>query len=139
MIAVEYHQLVSPCACESVSIPTMPAYKLDGVSTLYNVEFEKKGMRVWKAYGLGAGRLRTETCSSGDLPSVVMFQAHTDRFSGVKDEHAPSKVQKNTKTKIRNPKTPTMNRQKHLAMTICLRALRKDALKHLSRHSSIHL
>ncbi len=41
-------------------------------------------MRVWKAYGLGAGRLRTETCSSGDLPSVVMFQAHTDRFSGVK-------------------------------------------------------
>ncbi len=78
VIAVEYHQLVS------VSIPTIPAYKLDGVSTLYNVEFEKKGMRVWKAYGLGAGRLRTETCSSGDLPSVVMFQANTDRFLGVK-------------------------------------------------------
>ena len=39
------------------------AYKLDGVSTLYNVEFEKKELRVWKAYGLGPGRLRTEEYS----------------------------------------------------------------------------
>ena len=51
---------LSVTLCESVSIPAMPVYKLDGVSTLYNVEFEKKGMRVWKAYDLGPGRLRTE-------------------------------------------------------------------------------
>ena len=32
----------SVALCESVSIPAMPAYKLDGVSTFHNVEFEKR-------------------------------------------------------------------------------------------------
>jgi hypothetical protein len=75
---------LSVTVCESVSIPTMPTYKLDGVSTLYNVEFEKKGMRVWKAYVTGPGCLRTETCSSDDLPSIVVIQAYPNTFSGVR-------------------------------------------------------
>ena len=81
---------LSVTLCESVSIPAMPAYKLDGVSTLYNVEFEKKGMRVWKAYDLGPGRRRTEECSSEVMPSVVVIQAHPDKFSDVK-KRAPAR------------------------------------------------
>ena len=84
---------LSVTLCESVSIPaTMPVYKLDGVSTLYNVEFEKKGMRVWKAYDVGPGRLRTEECFSNDMPSVVVIQAHSDKFSDVKKRVSTRRV-----------------------------------------------
>ncbi len=65
---------LSVTLCKSVSIPAMSAYKLDGVSTLYNVEFEEKGMHVWKAYDLGPGRHRTEKYSSEVMPSVVVIQ-----------------------------------------------------------------
>ena len=75
---------LSVTLCESVSVPTMPTYKLDGVSTIYNVEFQKKGMRVWKAYGMGSGRLRAEKCSSDNLPSVVILQSEPSEFSDVK-------------------------------------------------------
>ena len=76
--------------CKSVSIPAMPTYKLDCVSTLYNVEFEKKGLRVWKAYSLGPGRLRTEECSSEVMPSVVVIQVHLDQFFDMK-KRAPAR------------------------------------------------
>ena len=71
--------------CESVAIPKIwPYYKLDGVSNLYNVEFKKKGMRVWKAYGVGLGKLRSETCSSDELPSLKVNEQHRSEFSVVK-------------------------------------------------------
>ena len=81
---------LSVTLCESVSIPAMPVYKLDGVSTLYNVEFQKKGMRVWKAYDLGPGRRRIEECVSDVMPSVVVIQAYPDEFSDVK-KRAPTR------------------------------------------------
>ncbi len=137
MIAVEYHQLVSPCVHESVSIPTMPTYKLDGVSTLYNVEFEKKGMRVWKAYGLGAGRLRTETCSSGDLPSVVMFQAHTDRFSGVKRRTRTQQSTEKHKNEDLEPKDTDNEPPKASSDGDLFTCPEKGCTKTFMRHSSI--
>ena len=35
----------------------MTTYKVDGVSTLSNIEFSKEGIRIWRAYGVGTGRL----------------------------------------------------------------------------------
>ena len=80
---------LSVTLCESVSIPaTMPVYKLNGVSTLYNVEFEKKGMRVWKAYDLGPGRLRTEECFSNDMPYMLsLFRRTQINFLTLKNEY----------------------------------------------------
>lgn len=76
--------------CDSVSIPAMPSYKLEGVSTLYNIEYKNKGMSVWKAYGVGKGTLRSEFCSSKDLPSVNVVQSHPSVFSPVKSRKQQS-------------------------------------------------
>ena len=99
---------LSVTLCKSVSIPaTMLVYKLDGVSTLYNVEFEKRGMCVWKAYDLGPGRLRTEECFSNDMPSLVMIQAHSDEFSNIKKRASTQRVNETGLIDEEPPVTPS--------------------------------
>lgn len=39
---------LSVTLCEAGAIPTMLPYMRDGVSSLYNVEFEKRGLRKEK-------------------------------------------------------------------------------------------
>ena len=94
---------LSVTLCESVSIPAMPVYKLDGVSTLYNVEFQKNGMRVWKAYDLGPGRRRTEECVLDVMPSVVVIQAYPDEFSDVEKRASTRRVKESGKIDEERP------------------------------------
>ena len=76
---------LSVTLCESITTPPMATYKVDGVSTLSNIEFSKEGIRVWRAYGVGTGRLmsaqKSEAPSSDGLPSIVVLQAHPSSFS----------------------------------------------------------
>lgn len=48
---------LSVTLCEFITNPLMPAYKIDGGSTLSNIEFSKEGTRVWRAYAVGPGKL----------------------------------------------------------------------------------
>ncbi|KAL9962792.1 hypothetical protein ACROYT_G031932 [Oculina patagonica] len=75
---------VSVTLCDSVTKPTMGTYKIDGVSLLSNIEYSSEGIRVWRAYGVGPGRLilqNSEAPLSDGLPSIVVNQAHPSVFS----------------------------------------------------------
>lgn len=50
-------QSVSVTLCESIVSPPMVQYRIDGVSTLSNIQISKEGIRAWRAYGVGPGRL----------------------------------------------------------------------------------
>ena len=77
-------QSVSVTLCESIVSPPMVNYKIDGVSTLSNIEISKEGIRAWRAYGVGPGRLipqKFDLPSSEGLPSITVIQAHPSSFS----------------------------------------------------------
>ena len=48
---------VSVTRCESITSPPMVTCKIDGVSKLSNTELTIEGIRVWRAYGVGPGKL----------------------------------------------------------------------------------
>ena len=79
---------LSVTLCDSITSPSMDSYKIDGVSLLSNIEFSEEGIRVWRAYGVGTGKLMSqipEAPLSNMLPSLVVRQAHPSSFSsGVK-------------------------------------------------------
>ena len=41
--------------CECVEVSGEPSAKLEGISQIRNVQFEERGLRVWRAYQLGPG------------------------------------------------------------------------------------
>ena len=46
----------SACVCEvDEEKETLQVKKIDGFGKLYNIQFEEKGIRVWKAYGIVRG------------------------------------------------------------------------------------
>ena len=79
---------LSVTLCDYITSPSMDSYKIDGVSLLSNIEFSEEGIRVWRAYGVGTGKLISqipEAPLSNRLPSLVVRQAHPSSFSsGVK-------------------------------------------------------
>ncbi|CAB4028800.1 Retrovirus-related Pol poly, partial [Paramuricea clavata] len=47
----------SACVCEvDEEKETLQVKKIDGFGKLHNIQFEEKGIRVWKAYGIGRGK-----------------------------------------------------------------------------------
>ena len=77
-------QSVSVTLCESIVSPPIVHYKIDGVSTLSNIEISKEGIRAWRTYGVGPGRLipqKFDLLSSEGLPSITVIQAHPSSFS----------------------------------------------------------
>ena len=47
----------SLCCCEDFKHPFMPPIKWDGISLLNNFEYEETGVRAWRAFNVGPGRL----------------------------------------------------------------------------------
>ena len=75
---------LSVTLCDYITSPSMDSYKIDGVSLLSNIEFSEEGIRVWRAYGVGTGKLMSqipEAPLSNMLPSLVVRQAHPSSFS----------------------------------------------------------
>ena len=75
---------LSVTLCDSITSPSMDSYKIDVVSLLSNIEFSEEGIRVWRAYGVGTGKLMSqipEAPLSNMLPSLVVRQAHPSSFS----------------------------------------------------------
>ena len=65
---------VSVTCYESITSPPIVTRKIDGVSKLSNTELTIEGIRVWRAYGVGPGKLisapKAEIPSPDTLPSM---------------------------------------------------------------------
>ena len=71
--------------CESITVPNMPLLKVEGVSLLNNVEYNDDGIRVWKAYGIGCGKLlKLQYPSALELPTLTATQTHSSTFTSIK-------------------------------------------------------
>ena len=74
--------------CEPFSSVETPAFKIDGVSLSSNIEYSADGIRVWRAYGIGLGKVVLQQKSSGQvtgaLPALVVAQVHRSNFSSIK-------------------------------------------------------
>ena len=74
--------------CEPFSRVETPAFKIDGVSLSSNIEYSAEGIRVWRAYGIGLGKVVLQQKSSGQgtgaLPALVVAQVHRSNFSSIK-------------------------------------------------------
>ena len=74
--------------CEPFTSVETPAFKIDGVSLLSNIEYSAVGIRVWRAYGIGPGKIVYQQKSSGQgsgaLPALVVAQVHRSNFSLIK-------------------------------------------------------
>lgn len=82
---------LSVTLCDSITSPPMGTQKIDGVSLLSNIEISKEGIRVWKAYGVGPGRLipqKSVTPLPDGLPSIVVLQEYPNSFSSTAKRQA---------------------------------------------------
>ena len=74
--------------CEPFTSVKTRAFKIDGVSLLSNIEYSAEGIRVWRAYGIGPGKIVYQQKSSGQgsgaLPALVVAQVHRSNFSSIK-------------------------------------------------------
>ena len=48
---------VNVALCETVQVPKVLSSKIEGISQLSNVEYKEEGLLVWRAYGIGDGKL----------------------------------------------------------------------------------
>ena len=86
--------------CDRV-VPPSPAgqVKLDGVSTVANVEYGNTYIRVWKAYGIGPGKKIPlskinipDNFQIARLSAVSSDKELCDQFSAVKSRKAPTSI-----------------------------------------------
>ena len=110
----------------------MVTYKIDGVSKLSNVEFTKEGIHVWKAYGVGPGKLisapKSQIPSADTMPSLEVLQAHPSSFSStVKGRTTTAHL--GDKRATGDPAAET-NEEPSTSTRLCLRAQKRDVLRH---------
>ena len=123
---------LSVTLCDSVTRPPMGTYKIDGVSLLSNIEISKEGISVWKAYGLGPGRLisqKSEAPLYDGLPSIVVLQAKRTAAHSPparKGRQIPHIQVASALRTIRQKLTKSTEHQARL----CLRAQRRDVHRH---------
>ena len=72
----------------------MPSLKVEGVSLLNNIKYEDDGIRVWRAYGIGSGKLiKLHYPSVTELPTLTATYTHTSMFASIKPrgtaQHVP--------------------------------------------------
>ena len=84
---------VNVTLCESIASPNMPSLKVEGVSLLNNVRYEDDGIRVWKAYGIGSGKLiKLQYPSVSELPTLTATHTHTSTFASIKPRRTAQPV-----------------------------------------------
>ena len=84
---------VNVALCESIASPDMPSLKVEGVSLLNNVRYEDDGIRVWKAYGIGSGKLiKLQYPSDSELSTLIATHTHTSTFATIKPRRTTQHV-----------------------------------------------
>ena len=108
----------------------MVTYKIDGVSKLSNVEFTKEGIRVWRAYGVGPGKLisapKSQIPSADTLPSLEVLQAHPSSFSSTVKGRTTAHL--GDKRATGDP--AETDEEPSTSTRLCLRAQKRDVLRH---------
>ena len=95
MVSIGGVRSLNATLCEPFTSVETPAFKIDGVSLLSNIEYSPEGIRVWRAYGIGLGKIVYQQQSSGQgsgaLPALVVAQVHRSNFSSIKGRTASAK------------------------------------------------
>jgi hypothetical protein len=77
--------------------------KLDGVSSLSDIEYEKKHLRVWKAYGIGSGKeikiSSLDNAKDAQIPTLSTISDEvSDKFSISKSRVKPNSKETESST-----------------------------------------
>ena len=88
---------VNVALCESVQVPTVLSSKIEGISQLSNVEYKEEGLLVWRAYGIGDGKLiptdKLRCPSPSDLPTLNgVTRSYSSAFTSVKERRIKESV-----------------------------------------------
>ena len=84
---------VNVTLCESIASPDMLSLKVEGVSLLNNIRYEDEGIRLWKAYGVGSGKLiKLQYPSASELPTLTATHTHTSMFASIKPRRTTQHV-----------------------------------------------
>ena len=74
--------------CKIGEAPKMQSLKIGGISFLNNFRYESKGIRLWKAYGIGPGKLLSSknlrNPSPNELPVLDVVCSSRNNFLAVK-------------------------------------------------------
>ena len=74
--------------CEAFKPSKLPLLKIDGIGFLNNMEYENDGIRVWKAHGIGPGKVIPfikflTPSSSSEIPAVNITSADPSSFASL--------------------------------------------------------
>ena len=88
---------VNVALCETVQVPTVLSSKIEGISQLSNVEYKEEGLLVWRAYGIGDGKLiptdKLHCPSPSDLPTLTgVTRSYSSAFTSVKERRIKASV-----------------------------------------------
>ena len=82
---------LSVTLCDSVTAAQAGPYKIDGVSFLSNIAYTTEGIRVWRAYNIGPGKLIPGAEeNTAKLPALKVNKSHPSTFTVVTQRHTSS-------------------------------------------------
>ena len=85
---------LSVTLCDSVTAAQAGPYKIDGVSFLSNIAYTLEGIRVWRAYNIGPGKLISGTeVNTAKLPALAVNKSHPSMFAAVTRRHTSSSTE----------------------------------------------
>ena len=85
---------LSVTLCDSVTAPQAGPYKIDGVSFLSNIAYTTEGIRVWRAYNIGPGKLIPGSeVNTANLPALEVNKSHPSMFTVVIKRQTPSSTE----------------------------------------------
>ena len=73
--------------CDSVTAVQADPYKIDGVSFLSNIAYTTEGIRIWRAYNIGPGKLiHGAEVNTAKLPALEVNKSHPSTFTSSSTE-----------------------------------------------------
>ena len=85
---------LSVTLCDSVTAVQAGPYKIDGVSFLSNIAYTTEGIRVWRAYNIGPGKLIPGAeVNTAKLPALKVNKSHPSTFTVVTQRHTSSSTE----------------------------------------------
>lgn len=85
---------LSVTLCDCVTAAQAGPYKIDGVSFLSNIAYTTEGIRVWRAYNIGPGKLIPGVeVNTAKLPALEVNKSHPSTFTVVTQRHTSTSTE----------------------------------------------
>ena len=85
---------MSVTLCDSVTTAQAGPYKIDGVSFLSNIAYTTEGIRAWRAYNIGPGKvIPGAEVNTAKLPALQVNKSHPSTFTVVTQCHTSSSTE----------------------------------------------